>query len=163
MAAARRDREAFAELYRRHYDAIGTYLYRRTGDADATRDLLSDVFLAALRTVGRFRWRGIGARHWLYRIATRAANRWARRRRPAPLPDEVACPRTPPLEAQEQVTRLLLSLPARFQEVLTLHYLEGLDVAETARVLGVARGTVKSRLSRARDALRARFAEGGGA
>jgi RNA polymerase sigma-70 factor (ECF subfamily) len=57
------------------------------------------------------------------------------------------------------VTALLLRLPPKLQAAVTLHYLEGLPVAEVARVLGVAPGTVKSRLSRARDALR----EGGSA
>jgi RNA polymerase sigma-70 factor (ECF subfamily) len=161
VGVARRDPEAFGEIYRRHYGAIGTYLYRRTGDRHATEDLLAEVFLSALRGIRRFRWRGIDVRHWLYRIATRAANRWAKRARrvPAPLPPEVPDPRDPSHDDAEEVTALLLRLPPKLQAAVTLHYLEGLPVAEVARVLGVAPGTVKSRLSRARDAMR----EGGSA
>lgn len=163
VGVARRDPEAFGEIYRLHYGAIGTYLYRRTGDRHATEDLLAEVFLSALRGIHRFRWRGIGVRHWLFRIATRAANRWARkaRRAFAPLPGEVADPRAPSGDEAGHLTALLLALPPKAQAVLTLHYLEGLPVADVARVLGVAPGTVKSRLSRARDALRARMTEGG--
>jgi RNA polymerase sigma-70 factor (ECF subfamily) len=62
-----------------------------------------------------------------------------------------------PRDGADEVTAMLLSLPPRLQSVLSLHYLEGLNVEEVARVLGVRPGTVKSRLSRARDALRARF------
>ena len=81
VEAARSSREAFAELYRRNYEAIGRYLHRRTGCAHATEDLLSEVFLSALKALPRYRARGIAFRHWLYRIATRAANHWARKRR----------------------------------------------------------------------------------
>jgi RNA polymerase sigma-70 factor (ECF subfamily) len=155
LARAGHDADAFAELYRRHYGRIGTYLLRRTGDRAATEDLLAEVFLAALRGVKRFRWRGIGFHHWLYRVATRAANRWARRHRFAPLPRDVVA--DAPRGEADDVTAMLLALPSRLQSVLTLHYLEGLSVDEVARVLGVRPGTVKSRLSRARDALRERF------
>jgi RNA polymerase sigma-70 factor, ECF subfamily len=159
LARAGRDREAFAELYRRHYGRIGTYLLRRTGDRAATEDLLAEVFLAALKGVRRFRWRGIGFDHWLYRVATRAANRWARARRRRFAPLHLACDvaaRVSP-EGADEVTAMLLSLPPRLQSVLSLHYIEGLAVDEVARVLGVRPGTVKSRLSRAREALKARF------
>jgi RNA polymerase sigma-70 factor (ECF subfamily) len=160
LARAGQSPEAFAELYRRHYPRIGTYLLRRTGDRAATEDLLAEVFLAALRGVRRFRWRGIGFDHWLYRVATRAANRWARRRRFAPLAAARDVPAAAPRDGADEVTAMLLALPPRLQAVLSLHYLEGLPVEEVARVLGVRPGTVKSRLSRAREALRARF--GGG-
>ena len=87
---ARREPQAFAELYRMHYSAVGRYLFRRTGDAHATEDLLSEVFLAALRGIGGFRSRGIPFRYWLLRIATNAANREAARRGPELRPLESA-------------------------------------------------------------------------
>lgn len=157
LACAGRSPEAFAELYRRHYGRIGTYLLRRTGDRAATEDLLAEVFLAALRGVRRFRWRGIGFDHWLYRVATRAANRWARRHRFAPLDEARDVAARVARDEEGEVTAMLLWLPPRLQAVLSLHYLEGLNVDEVARVLKVRPGTVKSRLSRAREALRARF------
>ena len=79
VARAQRDPRAFAALYRAHYDAIGGYLYRRTGDAHATEDLLSEVFLKALQSLSRYRSRGVPFRFWLLRIATNAANRSAAR------------------------------------------------------------------------------------
>jgi RNA polymerase sigma-70 factor, ECF subfamily len=155
---ARRDPEAFAELYRSHYAAIGAYLFRRCGDVHTTEDLLSDVFLAALRGVGRYRARGVPFRHWLYRIATRAANRWAarERRRPKLLesPSEVVDERGDAgADERAAVRRDLLRLAPRYQAVLVLHYVEGLSVADVARALGRRPGTVKSRLARGRAAL----------
>ena len=78
---AKRDREAFSVLYRRHYSMLAAHVYRRTGNVHATEDLVADVFLTALRTLPRYRYRGIPVRFWLLRIATNAVNRWARRQR----------------------------------------------------------------------------------
>lgn len=160
---AKRDRNAFAGLYRRHYGAIARYLYRRTGDVHAAEDLVADVFLTALKRLSRFRYRGIPFRYWLYRIATNAANRWSRRRRKhahQSLSEDVAVPDRESESATVngvtagQAQRVLLSLAPKQQAVLTLHYLEGLRIEEIAAVLGCRLGTVKSRLSRGRAALR---------
>jgi RNA polymerase sigma-70 factor (ECF subfamily) len=165
---AKHDRDAFAILYRQHYQRVANYLYRRTGDVHATEDLVADVFLTALRYLPRYRQRGLPFRSWLYRIASNAANRWARQRRKTlrSLEDDVAAalPGRQPAQTDcfdiERAQRLLLELPPRHQTVLALHYLEGLSVQEVAQVIGCRVGTVKSRLSRARDALRGRLGIG---
>src|SRR5262245_51070213 len=161
---ARRDPQAFAELYRIHYGAIARYLFRRTGDAHATEDLLHETFLGAMRGIRGFRPRGIPFRYWLYRIATNAANREAARRPPAarPLEDARAAaapnPNDPALdERQRAALAALRALDPKHQAVLSLHYLQELRVEEIAQVLDCAAGTVKSRLSRAREALAARL------
>lgn len=163
LSRARSEREAFGEFYRRHYSSIAGYLFRRTGCRHATEDLLSEVFLSALRALPRFRWRGVPVRHWLLRIATRAVNHWARDARRLVLRLDSAALVDPRTDASSSGSDLpdvmlhLLRLRPRFQAVLTLHYVEGLSVAEVASVLRVRPGTVKSRLSRARAALRARL------
>ncbi|MBU0641101.1 MAG: RNA polymerase sigma factor [Planctomycetes bacterium] len=155
---AKRDRTAFAVLYRHHYSAIAGYLYRRTGDLHATEDLVADVFLSAMQHLPRYRYRGVPFRHWLYRVATNAANRWLRRRRrPEPLPTDLAAPRSSDVDERARAQRALLTLRPKHQAVLSLHYLEGLSVEDVAVVLGCRVGTVKSRLSRARVALRERL------
>lgn len=77
----RHDPEAFGELYRIHHAAIMRYLCRRTGDQHLGEDLAGEVFLSAWRGLGRYRHTGAPFRAWLLRIATNAANQWARRRR----------------------------------------------------------------------------------
>jgi RNA polymerase sigma-70 factor (ECF subfamily) len=166
---ARRDRAAFAELYRCHYAAIGSYLLRRSGDAHATEDMLSETFLAALRGLKRYRGDGAPFRHWLYRIATNVANRWARKHRaqfdalddPLAVIDERSLGDTD-LAVDVRLQRAVLALAPKHQAVLVLHYVEGLSVEQVARVLGCRPGTVKSRMSRARDALAARLQRRGG-
>jgi RNA polymerase sigma-70 factor (ECF subfamily) len=160
---ASRDREAFATLYRRHHRPLLDYVFRRTGDVHATEDLVSDVFLAALRTLPRYRYRDVPVRFWLLRIATNAVNRWARRQRHGGLRlvsteqiDDLR--QNPPSTGgetdPEQARHALLSLPPKYQSVLALHYFEGLALQEIAAIIGCRLGTVKSRLARARDALR---------
>jgi RNA polymerase sigma factor (sigma-70 family) len=165
VESAKYDREKFAVLYRRHYDAVAGYLYRRTGDPHATEDLVADVFMTVLRKLPGYRHRGRPFRSWLYRIATNAANHWARRqkrdrrRTGEAAPHDAISPedtrRRLSVDGElEQAQRALLSLPPRQQAVIALHYLEGLSVEDVAQAVGCRVGTVKSRLSRARAALR---------
>ena len=163
---AKRDPKAFAVLYRQHYDPIAGHVYRRTGDPHATEDIVADVFLAAMRSIARFRYRGIPFRAWLFRIATNRVNRWARGRRRAALqafqPDagaEIAERATDRRQAEDGdlARRALLTLLPKYQSVLALHYLEEMGVKEIATVIGCRVGTVKSRLSRGREMLRERL------
>lgn len=165
---AKRDRHAFAEVYRRHRRLVAAHVFRRTGDVHATEDLVADVFVTALRTLPRYRYRGVPLRYWLLRIATNAVNRWARRQRRGASADlhaaQLADPATesPDVSGEMDVhraQRALLTLSPKFQAVLSLHYLEGLAVRDVAVVLGCREGTVKSRLARARDALREQLNE----
>ncbi|MFG0320198.1 MAG: RNA polymerase sigma factor [Planctomycetota bacterium JB042] len=152
---------AFAILYRRHYDRMATYLYRRTGDPHATEDLLSELFLAAWRGLPRFEPRGVPVRGWLYGIATRLANRRARRRRPVESLDDPGAiegrDRTDGRDDADEVRTLLAPLSPNHQAALVLHYVEGLSVDEIAAALGIRPGTVKSRLDRARRKLRSQI------
>ena len=171
VARARRDATAFAEIYRRNCHAITGYILRRIGDRHATDDLVAEVFLTAMRALPRYRYRGIPLRAWLYRIATNTVNRWATRntwRNKVSLgldhhTDESLSATTPSGEEDaanvDRARRAMLMLSPKLQSVLALHYLEDLSVEEVAAVLGCRVGTVKSRLSRARDALRERLLE----
>ncbi len=156
------DPAAFVHLYRLHAPAIANYLQRRTGDAHVAEDLLSETFLAAMRALPRFRHNGTPLRFWLYRLATNAANRWARtrsrtinrERRIAVAHDAKAAispaSRDPAIEA----TNALMALSPKLQAVLALHVIEELTLEQISLVLDCRVGTIKSRLFRAREALR---------
>ncbi len=163
---AKRDPRALAALYREHYAPIAGYVYRRVGDVHVAEDLVAEVFLTVVRSLRRYRYRGVPFRAWLYRIATNTVNRWAsrRRRRAAQQATERAVAATQTDGAGEAdvgfVRLAMLSLPLRYQSVLALHYLEELSVEQVASAIGCRVGTVKSRLSRARQALRDRLEQG---
>ena len=91
-------------------------------------------------------------------MATNAANRWAKKEhnRLARL-RRIARSQSDFVEADDgadEAQHALLALSVRHQEVLTLHHVEGLSVDEVSAVLGCRPGTVKSRLSRGREALK---------
>ena len=155
---AKSDPRAFGTLYRRHYPAVVGYLYRRVGDEHAAEDLAAEAFLSAMRALPRYRVTGVPFRAWLMRIATNAANRWAKKEhnRLARL-RRIARSQSDFVEVDDgadEAQQALLALSVRHQEVLTLHHVEGLSVDEVSAVLGCRPGTVKSRLSRGREALK---------
>ncbi len=154
------DFDAYAVLVRRHAPmAMRTAALLGAG-SDA-EDVVQEAWVKAYRALGRFR-PGEPFRPWLLRIVANEAHnhhrtavrRGARERRV--LPVELI---DPAIEAAERETRgqLLLAvgrLPDKLRTVVTCRYLLELDEAESARVLGIPKGTVKSRLSRGLTRLR---------
>jgi RNA polymerase sigma-70 factor (ECF subfamily) len=139
------------------------------GDRTAAEDVAQETFLKVYRALHTFSGSS-GLYTWIYRITVNAAhdhNKRERRRRTVPLsvltsqeegidlpdPDE----RSLAVEQQERVDavhRALTSLPAHFRDILVLRELEGLSYEEIGAVLDLKKGTVESRLFRARHALR---------
>ncbi len=157
--AQTKDRGAFGRLYRLHYPTIVACLYRRTGDAHTAEDLAADTFLSAFKALPRYRITEIPIRIWLLRIATNAANRWAYGRQKLKLTRIGMVPlATGPIgerqAAMEEAQAALLALSPGHQAVISLHYFESLSMEEVGAVLGCPPGTVKSRLARARAAMR---------
>jgi len=158
---AKRNPEDFGRLFQRYSPMLLNHVYRRTGDVHVTEDLVADVFLSAMRAFPGFRYRGIPVHAWFLRIATNRVNRWARRKRRWTFVVLEVDPVNDPRESStndsardDRLQKAFLALPPRFQAVLSLHHMEGLSVKETAQIIGCREGTVRSRLSRARDALR---------
>jgi RNA polymerase sigma-70 factor, ECF subfamily len=165
-AARRGDTAAFAHLVRDHQEIAFRTAYvivRNTADAE---DAAQDAFVKAWRALPRFR-RGAPVRPWLLRIV---ANEARNRRRgegrrtalalraaaEAPPGDAAPSPEGSAVAADERARLLALveGLPDEQRLAVTCRYLLDLSEEETAAVLGVRRGTVKSRLSRALERMR---------
>jgi RNA polymerase sigma-70 factor (ECF subfamily) len=147
---------ALSDLFRLEYPRLVRALGALAG-SEAASDAVQDAFVQAAR-----HWRRISRYDdpaaWIRRVAlNRLANhRRGRRRLAAALPRlAVASPSVP----QTDVAFLVAELPRRQREVVCLYYLADLSVAEVARALDVAEGTVKSHLHDAREALRASMEE----
>jgi len=157
VEAAKSDAAALGRLYRRYEPVIAVFVLRRIGNRHEAEDIIANVFLQMVRRLGRYERREAPFRAWLYRIATNEVNRWFRRRRLrrfwGKVPD-VAAPGGSGGDEAERVRAALETLPARFQNVISLRYLEGLSVEEISVVLACSPGTVKSRLDRGRERLR---------
>lgn len=164
------DRQAFTEVVR-HYDhRLRALAYRLLGDRAAMDDALQEAYVKAYRALPGFR-EDAGLGTWLYRITYRACidlqRRESRRRTGttewSPPPANAAGPAADPAATAANRTdlqRALAALPVDQRAAVLLVDAEGLDYDAAAAVLGVAPGTIASRLSRARAALRAALAEG---
>jgi RNA polymerase sigma-70 factor (ECF subfamily) len=166
------DEPACAELVAEHQRMVVQLAVNLLGDRDEALDLSQEVFLRVFRTIHRFRGQS-SLRTWIYRIAlNQAANRhrfWRRRHRADQVsldqhiaahgdfqsggesgPDRLLAQK----QLAEQLQHALDDLPFDQRSVVVLREIDGLSYEEIAFSLGVAVGTVKSRLTRARQALR---------
>ncbi|MFP5256476.1 MAG: RNA polymerase sigma factor [Acidimicrobiia bacterium] len=163
--ARRGDRGAFAELLRRHDDRLRGLAYRLLADRHAMDDALQQAYVKAYRGLHRYK-AGSSFGTWLYRIAYNACVDELRRRKQNPVaveePLAPAVVRLGPdrdVTASEAVRAALAGLPQSQRVTVVLVDGEGFDQQEVASILGVAPGTVASRLRRARAALRRTLGE----
>jgi RNA polymerase sigma-70 factor (ECF subfamily) len=157
------DQQAFTEVVR-HYDhRLRALAYRLLGDRAAMDDALQEAYVKAFRALPGFR-EDAALGTWLYQITYRACVDLQRREsrhhsEPSGAPRAAADPATT-AASRTDLTRALAALPVDQRAAVLLVDAEGLDYDAAAAVLGVAPGTIASRLSRARAALRAALAEG---
>ena len=164
VARARRgDQRAFEALVAPHRRTLWGVCLRITGDHHLAEDALQDTLLAAWRYLDRFRGES-AVSTWLYRIASNAALAQVRRRREEAVEavpetaDQWADPQHNVVEA-DRVTEALRQVPTDFREALVLREYGDFTYEQIAAHQGVGVQTVKSRLNRARSALRAALAE----
>jgi RNA polymerase sigma-70 factor (ECF subfamily) len=165
LRAQRGDASAFEEIVRAHWDTAFRLAYVITRHAADAEDAAQDAIVKAWRAFGRFR-AGEPVRPWLLRIvANEARNRRRSSGRRAQLAVRAAvqlsggaAPSPEDLVAAAEERALLLTrleqLPEQARLVLACRYLLGLSEVETGAALGLRRGTVKSRTSRALERLR---------
>jgi RNA polymerase sigma-70 factor (ECF subfamily) len=166
----RGDLDAFNALVLAYQGQVYSVCLRMLGSPQPAEDATQETFIAAFRAVSRFR--GGSLRAWLLRIAANACYDELRRRRSRPQVSleprageerpaaELAAPDEPLEERAEQqelarcIQRGLASLPADQRLAVILRDVQGLAYDEVAEATGVSLGTVKSRISRGRAALR---------
>ena len=153
------DERAWEELFHEHYQRLCTYVRYRVGDSTAAEDLASQVFAEAVAGIGRYEYRGIPIRAWLYRIARNLSNDYIRKERGRGAgirPNEQPSPLRlveRALEAQ-QLTAALGLVTDEQRQVLVLRFLNELSTVETARVMGKSTGAIKTLQHRALAAAR---------
>jgi RNA polymerase sigma-70 factor, ECF subfamily len=151
------DKEAFAELYRRHRSRLWAVAARIAGDQDAD-DAVQNAMLRAYHCADSFRGDSAVAT-WLHRIVVNAAIDITRHRLLPVAEHEAAEPpwRITQADTRMDVRKQWLRLSADHRAALLLVDIMGYPLAEAARVVGVAEGTMKSRAVRARAALAGRL------
>jgi RNA polymerase sigma-70 factor (ECF subfamily) len=157
---------AFEEMYKRYGSRLYTVAYRMTGSAADAEDLVQDIFLQAYRRLDTFRGEAaLGT--WLHRLAVNACldfvrSKQGRRQRvtdPVDDLDALEAPATGPWRAEAALDRMdleraIAQLPPSYRRAFLMHDVEGLEHHEIGEALGIAEGTSKSLLFKARTRLR---------
>jgi len=148
-------REAFEELFARYRQPLYRFFRRRISNDARADDLMQETFLAIIRGRVRYEPRAL-VRTYLYGIALKqvsADRRWQSRRAATPLSDQEAgaSPGDTPIWVKQAMTKL----EEMDREILMLREFEELSYAEIAKLLHLPLNTVRSRLFRARFALKA--------
>lgn len=151
---------AFRELFDRYKNSIYGYVRRRVNDPGRAEEITQDVFLALVQRRNGYHV-SASFRTYLYRIAlNRIASEYRKKKESDPLPEEVPAAGGGDPAVVQQVRDALAQLEPEQREIVLLREYQGLSYEEIAAVLSVPVGTVRSRLFRAKMALRELLAPG---
>ena len=163
---AKKNPQAFGELYEKYFDRIFNFVYRQTDDEDLTADLTSQTFLIALKNVDRYQFRGVPFSAWLYKIASNEINKHYRKQKQTKV-FSIEEMRIKELmeqadeEYNEEIIHRLMNylkeLPTDMLLVLELRFFEDKDFREIAFILDITESGAKMRTYRALDRLRKNF------
>jgi len=159
------DTAAFEELYHRHFRRVYALCLRMTSDPVQAEDLTQDVFIQLFNKIGSFR--GDSAfTTWLHRMTVNQVLMYFRKRSTKSeittdddeTPDQIVKgtenPNAMPIIDRIALDKAIQQLPTGYRTVFVLHDVEGYEHAEIAQMMGVAEGTSKSQLHKARLKLR---------
>ena len=163
------DLEAASALVTQHYQRLFGWFRRLCGHDEEAEDLTQKTFCKVWAALDTFQARSSFST-WIHGIGYHVYLDWRRRGNPAAQPDEgwwLACPDDSPSpfenaaerEQAHQLYALVDQLDEETRQTVHIHYYQGLSLAETAAVLGIATSTVKYRLREAIEFLKARTAE----
>ena len=151
------------EMMETYGSDVWHYAFFLTRSREQANDISQEVFLKAYRNMAKYRGNAT-LKTWLLTITRNTAFSWRRNsfwRRFSPLGSGQSPGQTLSAEKEaisnqyvNRIWELIMELPDKHREVLVLEIQQGLSTGEMASLLGVAEGTVKSRLSRARDKMR---------
>jgi RNA polymerase sigma-70 factor (ECF subfamily) len=167
-AAAAGSTAAFEQLYRRYVARVHALCLRMTGNVATAEDCVQEAFVQAWRNLGQFETRSAFGT-WLHRIAVNTVLQQARRRRETlgeadsierEVADRMADPLAEDPARDRDLEAAIAALPAGARQVLVLVGLYGHSHEEASQLLGVAVGTCKAQLHRARALLSARLGHG---
>ncbi|MCD0485266.1 sigma-70 family RNA polymerase sigma factor [Streptacidiphilus sp. ASG 303] len=147
--------EAFGRLYDHYADTVYRYIYYRVGGRATAEDLTSETFLRALRRISTFTWQGRDFGAWLVTIARNLvadhfkSSRFRLEVTTGEMLDANEVERSPEESVLESLSNAALldavrRLNPQQRECVTLRFLQGLSVAETARMMGKNEGAIKT-------------------
>jgi RNA polymerase sigma-70 factor (ECF subfamily) len=179
---SRKDPKAFGAIFDKYYPAIFRYAMHRTGNPAVSADIAAETFFKALNKLYTYRVTAAPFSSWLYRIANNESSYYFRKKKYEPASYDAAreqggFPEPASredvekefMQAQQladnnkdfiEIKEMIVKMPVKYQEVITLRFMEDKKISEIAEILGKSEGTVKSLLSRGLDRLRKQFSLG---
>lgn len=170
IEAFKTDKNSFEQVYNYYYERILKYLLKRTASAEAAYDLTAETFIKAFESFHKFKWTGVSMKVWLYRIAINALKNYRRKPQSVILTEKMEGLEQLRTDAKEELERLdkemhgdedlsklsdaMATLNPKYQNVVSLHYFEGMSHAEIATVIDRSQSAVKSMMHRALTNLR---------
>jgi len=171
IGEAKKNPQAFGQLYDEFYRPILKYILRRTSDIELAQDLTSQTFFKALKGLKKFRWQNISFSAWLYRIATNEVNDFYRRKNRI---IQISLEKLPEIPSQDSadsdfklaeaeleskkefkmLSQKIRKLSLIYQTVITLRFFEKKKISEISQIVGKSEGTIKSQLHRALETLK---------
>ncbi len=154
--------DAFRSLVKRHKEKVRNLVYITLGKPDEVDDITQEVFITVFRKLGAFRYESQFST-WLYRVTVNKCRDHIRRYKIRNLFSSLSVENDIPVsethnegayEVQEIVRQSIAKLPEKYRIPLILRDIEGLDYRQIAETLETEVGTVKSRIFRAREALK---------
>lgn len=161
------DKEAFGEVYNVYYDKIFRFAFRRTGNQEAAEDITSEVFVSAMKSIHRFKYkRSNSFNAWIYRIANNKICDYFRKNYRSPTielekagqleekreqsPDAIFAVKSD----REEIDKNIARLSEKNQQVVNLCFFEDMKAEEIAEIMECSVGAVYVRLHRALKKLR---------
>lgn len=153
VAAQQGDQGALATLYDHYFPRVYRYVSARLVSNEDAEDVTTEIFLRIIENLRTFSWRGLPFGAWVFRIARNEVVSHVRRQKvrtaTAPLTETIQDPS--PDHVDELVTQLTIEtvrqateqLPEAQRQVISLRFIAGLSVAETAQALGKTENNVK--------------------
>lgn len=175
VMACKTDPEAFSQIYEKNYRLLLNFAVRRTGNVEVAKDIVSETFYKAIKSLWMYQWRDIPFSAWLYKIANNEINRYFKKSHYRAESFELMMEQKgieflsdynieEVVLAQEEIEthnkqflfyrQKISELPIKYQEVLSLRYFEAKSIKEICEILGKREGTVKSLLHRGIEKLK---------
>ena len=169
------DPQKFGQVYEAFHNKIFGYVFRRTTNYEAAKDITAETFLKAYVNIGKFKWRNVSVLYWLYRIATNELNKYFNSHKYTPqslnrIQEEYDIDITDNSNAETENIRLqedlekhrefmrindrIKKLGVKYQDVISLRFFEHKSIKEIAIILNKKEGTIKSLLSRGIEKLK---------
>lgn len=143
------NKRRFAKLYNQYADDIYRFLFVHVRDQELAEDLTADTFLKAWKQIEKFDWKH--SRGWLYAIARNNLTDHWRKKRPEPLEEGFDLPDEKPAHGEvldkkmemKRAVKALAKLPTDMKSVVSLRFLQGYSVRQTAEALDMSEANVR--------------------